>query len=500
MMFESPGIFAELALRLNEPVHALPLDVFRILAGLVGFAYFARILHDVPDLSHDDGLIDHELCRRVFPPSRMTLFRLGIPEGVFRFVFACACVASLAVAAGFHPRIAAALLFVTAVSTYRWNLFAVYVDDAIAHLVFFWIMLLPVGRTLTLSQWQDNGYRFIVEWTEVVVPGASVRAFLANMALVYLVAGLYKFTSPMWRNGTALHAILRMPIARMPDLWGARHRGILRLANGWALLMEPLFAFMVVAPVNSPLKWFLATSAAAFHLGIIATLKIPFANLAMLGAIPLALGPELMSIGWRVALPSAVPRAIGASQVVAIALVLSLVLMVLWELVRAWKLDDLPLWKTHMSGFLGNPIYVLLWIVGIAQSYRLFDWIDSRNFHVRYEVRVWREPGTTEPEEIDPNEFFPRSLRHLLLQSYIIGNVWLQLPPDQQEEVRDSLLDRHARRFVRRNPDVVRVEVFAVTQRVTADNLDLSAGLRDLLLRFSCEGEHVVRVPARAAA
>jgi hypothetical protein len=185
---------------------------------------------------------------------------------------------------------------------------------------------------------------------------------------------------------------------------------------------------------------------------------------------------------------------------VAIALVLSLVLMVLWELVRAWKLDDLPLWKTHMSGFLGNPIYVLLWIVGIVQSYRLFDWIDSRNFHVRYEVRVWREPGTTEPQEIDPNEFFPRSLRHLLLQSYIIGNVWLQLPPDQQEEVRDSLLDRHARRFVRRNPDVVRVEVFAVTQRVTADNLDLSAGLRDLLLRFSCEGEHVVRVPARAAA
>ena len=56
---------------------------------------------------------------------------------------------------------------------------------------------------------------------------------------------------------------------------------------------------------------------------------------------------------------------------------------------------------------------------------RLFDWIDSRNYHVKYEVFVRPKDGGGEPRSVDPREIFPRSLRHLLLQSYIVGNVWL---------------------------------------------------------------------------
>lgn len=486
-MPESLEALGALILEANAPVHALPLDVFRILAGLVAFAYFSRILYDVPDLSSEDGLIDHGLCRRVFPPTRLSLFRPGIPTPVFHGIYVCACVASLAVAAGFHPRIGAAALFLIAVSAYRWNLFAVYVDDAIAHLLCLWVVLLPVGRTLTLDQWQANGFRFDPTWTSVVVPGASVRAFLANMALVYLVAGLYKFTSPMWRDGTALHAILRMPIARFPDFWKPRHDGLLRAGNAWALFMEPLFAFMFISPVNSALKWFLALSAAAFHVGIVLTLKIPFANLAMLGAIPLALGPEMMLMGWGLPQPQAsTALPLAWNDITGVLLVTLLASMVLWELIRSRALDNLPLWKTHMSGFLGNPICVFLWLVGLAQSYRLFDWIDSRNYHVRYEVRVSRSPYAGPAERLDPRELFPRSLRHLLLQSYIVGNVWLQLSPTQRDQVRSSLLDRHAQRFARRHHDIREVEVFAITQRVTPDNLDLTMGKRTLLMRFAC--------------
>ncbi|MBT8488699.1 MAG: hypothetical protein HKN72_09135 [Gemmatimonadetes bacterium] len=499
-MQESMG-WGALLLQINAPVHALPVDVFRVLAGLVGLAYFARILYDVPDLSSEDGLIDHGLCRRVFPPTRLSLFRPGIPTPVLRGVYACACLASLALAVGFHPRIAAAGLFVIAVSAYRWNLFAVYVDDAIAHLLFFWVMLLPVGRTLTLEQWHTNGYRFDPAWTEIVLPGAPVRAFLANMALVYLVAGLYKFTSPMWRNGTALAAILRLPVARFPDVWKPRHSALLRAGNAWALVMEPLFAFMFISPVHSPLKWFLALSAAAFHVGIILTLKIPFANLAMLGAIPVAMGPEMMLMGWGIAPPPVAETGpLGWNGIVGIALVALLTSMVLWELARSRGLSKLPLWKTHMSGFFGNPICVLLWLMGIAQSYRLFDWIDSRNYHVRYEVRAWAAQGSAEPETVDPKELFPGSLRHVLLQSYIFGNVWLQLTPEQRAQVRESLLHRHAQRFARRHPGFRAVEVFAVTQRVTSDNLDLTSGQRSLLMRFDClDGRAAVRHEARTA-
>jgi hypothetical protein len=216
--------------------------------------------------------------------------------------------------------------------------------------------------------------------------------------------------------------------------------------------MEPFLFLMFVLPANSPAKWFFLLSAAAFHIGIIGTLKIPFANVAMLGAIPIALTPELMHgvLGQ--------PLLEGGSASA----------------------------KTHMSGFFGNPMCVLLWLVGIAQSYRLFDWIDARNYHVRYEVFALSAHDSSERRTVDPGSLFPQSIRHLLLQSYLLGNVWLQLDAEQLAELRESILHRHAQRYARRNPDAGPIEVVVVSQRVTADNLSLSRGERRLLMRFEC--------------
>ncbi|MEJ2541675.1 MAG: hypothetical protein P8188_17205 [Gemmatimonadota bacterium] len=481
-----------------SPIHALPLDLFRILAGLVGLAYFLRILYDAPDLTSQDGLIDHRLCRRVFPPTRMTLFHPRLPSWLYRPVFAVACLAAVFVVVGYHPRISAVFMYLVAVSTYRWNLFAVYVDDAIAHLTVHWLALLPVGRTLTITGWVNEGSASLDAWSSVTVSGASTRALMANLALVYVVAGLYKFSSPMWRDGTALHAILRMPISRFPDVWKESHGPLLRAANYWALMVEPLLAFMFIAPANSLLKWVLVLCALAFHLGIIATLKIPFANLAMLGAVPLALAPEFMQGSFGRPPPTHIASGEPAvTGLLAWGLVAILILMVLLEVLRSWNLNGTPLWKTHISGFLRNPIYVLLWLVGIAQSYRLFDWIDSRNYHVRYEVHTYRSESPDEPNVVDPAEVFPRSLRHLLLQSYLVGSVWLQLEPEDLQELRASLMTRHAQRFARRYPEACTVEVHATTQRVTSDNLGLRRGRRFLFMRFSCDnGEAVMEFMA----
>jgi hypothetical protein len=174
--------------------------------------------------------------------------------------------------------------------------------------------------------------------------------------------------------------------------------------------------------------------------------------------------------------------------------------MILWELGRSWLrsrgLNNLPLWKTHMTGFLGNPFYVLLWLFGIAQSYRLFDWIDTRNYHVRYEVFVSDEHDPEGRVLTDPCALFPRSLRHLLLQSYLVGSVWLQMDGEQLRELRRSLLARHAQRFARLSADRGRVEVYAISQRVTSDNLSLGKGERRLLARFHCEGGEAVLDPS----
>ena len=83
-------------------------------------------------------------------------------------------------------------------------------------------------------------------------------------------------------------------------------------------------------------------------------------------------------------------------------------------------------------------------------------------------------------------------MRHLLLQSYLIGNIWLQLSPERLEAVRRSLLVRHARRYARAHPEAGTIDVVAVVQRVTADNLELTRGEPRPLMRFTCQGGDAV--------
>lgn len=480
---------------LAAPVHALPLDVFRVLAGVVLFVYFLQALRQARDFSDPDGLIDHGLCAKLLPPTRWSLFQPGMPGSLFRVAYWGACVASLFVAVGFHPRLAAAYLFLVASSSYRWNVLAAYLDDAIVHVVCLWLVLLPVGSTLALPD--------LAAHAGATVPGTAPRAFMANMALVYVVAGLYKFTSPMWRNGSAMHAALKMPVSRAPDFWTLAHRPFLRAVTWAALVLEPLFALVFVLPDGSPAKWVLGAGAAVFHLGIVATLKIPYSNLLMFAALAVPFGPETTGrSGPEAVVPAlAVPPPLSPAEYAAVALVAALVTMFVWEAVRTRR----RLGKPWAAGAWSNPVCPVLWLAGVFQSYRLFDWVDDRNYHVRYELRRLARPVVppvvqpTDPPPVPPpsRSLFPNGMRYLLLQSYLLGNVWLQLDERARAAVRRSLLIRHAERFARLQADESGdLEVHAVVQRVTADNLDLTRPERRFLMRFSYRDGKAVMGPA----
>ena len=496
---------------LAAPVPALPLDIFRVLAGGVLFFYFLNAYRQAGDFSDPDGLIDHRLCIRLFPPLRLSLFQPAMPGWIFRATYLGACIAAVCVIVGYHPRAASAFLFAAAVSTYRWNVLAAYLDDCIVHLLCLWLVLLPVGTTLNLPDMLVSGpaasgpiAAAASEWLTATVPGAAPRAFMANLALVYLVAGLYKFSSPMWRGGSAMHAALRMPIARTPHFWTLRHRIPLRLVTWAALILEPLFVLIFLLPDNSAAKWALVAGAAVFHLGIIATLKIPYSNALMLAALALPLAPEIVagasetsgvavaSVAFGAPAATAAPLAGNApADVAALVLVGLLAIMSIWQAARSWLRLPKPGQPYSANGW-ANPIRSLLWLFGLFQSYRLFDWVDARNYHVRYEVRRLR-PGRNEP--VEPRELFPDGMRHLLLQSYFVGNVWLQMEPAKLDAIRQSLLARHARRFARAHPDAGEIEAFAIVQRITPDNLELTRGERRLLMRFTCTGGDVVMHP-----
>jgi hypothetical protein len=488
----------ELSDRWHAPAPALPIDIFRILVGALSAVYFLRLFGETPDFSSPAGLIDHELTQQIFWYTKLGLFGPGMSAVEFQIVFGAAFLASLGLIAGWRPRIMAACMFAVAVSAYRWNFLVIYVDDGIMHLAIFWMLLLPIGRTLVLSEWFRERGNAVERWRGTTVPGGAVHAFLVSLSLVYVVAGMWKWTSPMWRSGTALYAVLQTPIAWTPELWKPGHLPFISAADYMTLALEPLFPLMFILRTNSRLKWALLPAMIGFHVGIIATMKVPFANVACLAAIAIIFRKEIMLAIQRRRTVACYPTTSFGSGFCAagsIVFVTVLTMAMMGEAaVPAWRgpnrKDEAAVAltrSTQQAGVLGtqhNLFYLPLWAVGIAQSYRLFDWIDDRNFTVRYTITA--SVRGEAPHAVDPEDVFPSSIRGVLLQSYVHDVTWGSIPRERADELKMALYERFAHRYCKAHMEEADIDVTSSVSRITID------APRDPpptpLMRFSCSG------------
>ena len=496
------------------PTDALPLDLFRILVGLLAFAYFLRTLLEARDFSSPDGLIDHELSREIFWYTRINLFPANMSLAAFQTISEIACLCSLALIVGYRVRIVAVILYVIAVCTYRWNFLVMYVDDSIMHLMLFWMILLPVGRTLVLSEYFARRKDAWQKWKSTTVPGATLRLFFCNLALIYITAGLWKWTSPMWRDGTALFAVLKLPISHAPDFWEPQHLPLLMVFNYAALILEPLFPLLFILPRGHAGKYALLLGLLAFHLGSVATLQIPFANLACTATVVLMFKDELMT--WirgeraEAAAPST-PQTIAFTAVFALLVVTTLSLAMLSSAVLPrWRMPTrrdasvglrsalAPVLEDSMNGSpepdlkdeglgpLQKSFFSALWCVGIAQQYQLFNWIDERNFSIRY--HVIENEGIVSAHEVDAGEVLLPSTRGMALRLYLHGITWMRVPPQRQIDLRRSLHTRLARSYCQKLQPQGSVAIYATVERIMPGISRVEAN-RELMMRFRCQND-----------
>jgi hypothetical protein len=464
---------------LLSETYALPLDLFRILGGLLCVAYFVSLLVQANDISNPDGLLDHVLMQRILWFTRLSLFHPGITLACLDVLLALASLGAWGIVLGYRVRLCAAVLFVIAVSTYRWNFLVIYVDDAFMHLLLFWLMLLPVGQTLRLWELRQGWHACMARWRRVTVSGTVQWCFLANVCLVYLVAGLWKWTSPLWQQGFALYATLRLPIAYAPDFWQPQYLPLLRVLNYLAMLVEPLIPLFLLCRPGHPGKWFGLLCQLGFHLGILLTLPLPFVNLGLLGTSVLFFRREIVQWLQRgTAQPPALRQAPRLERTGWLALVFLLVLSL--AVARG----------TPVLGALYKPAYALLWVAGIAQEYHLFDWIDRFNYHVTYRVSTRLPDGTT--QSLDPASLFPRSLRAMLLQAYVHNVRWMRVPSQHLTALKYSILSRLAQHFCRQQTLTTPVTAWARVQRIRPDNVALTQGQEQFLMTFRCAEQRAV--------
>jgi len=115
----TPPPFGKMWRSFTGPADALPIDLFRVLVGLLSCAYFSRTLLEAPVFSNPHGLIDRGLVRRTLWYTRLGLFHPGAGPTFFRVLYPLAALGSLLLAAGIWVKPVSAFLYATAVSTYR---------------------------------------------------------------------------------------------------------------------------------------------------------------------------------------------------------------------------------------------------------------------------------------------------------------------------------------------------------------------------------------------
>ena len=106
---------------------------------------------------------------------------------------------------------------------------------------------------------------------------------------------LVEIHQPLWQQGFALYATLRLPIAYAPDFWQPQHLPFLQVMNYLALVVEPLIPMLLLCRPGHPGKWCGLLCQLGFHLGILLTLPLPFVNLGLLGTSVLFFAPKSCS-------------------------------------------------------------------------------------------------------------------------------------------------------------------------------------------------------------
>jgi hypothetical protein len=373
--------------------------------GFLSFLYFARLAWEVERFSSNKGLLHHRAVEEVYPFLWQPLFRHHSSDGFMFNVFTLSCLVSLLLVVGVRCRACSVVLYLVAVCSYRWNFQIVSVDDGLMHLFLFWLIVLPLDKA-------DRGER---------VSRAGCRLLFVNLSLMYLVAGLSKWTSPMWREGSALSSVLQLPGSWIPEL-SLIPSVLLSLATWSVLVLEPSFALLPWLK-KGPWQKALAVPWFAFHLSTAIIMDVALANLLCL------------STGWLLFADTQDPIDVPWSKLEkggALVLVNLILAMVCSCFQETWRQPGRVMTTRHCSETgdeVQRALYAGLWTVGLAQQYRLLDWIDDRDFSVRLQTE-----SDLESEIL--------TLREGIALSYLSDVTWLPLPPAVAEQVKTSSMKR----------------------------------------------------------
>jgi hypothetical protein len=260
----------------------------------------------------------------------------------------------------------------------------------------------------------------------------------------------------------------------MPDVWGPELVPFLRIANWMVMVVEPFMVLPLFLRPGHPLKAVGGVMFTGFHIFILTTLGLPFAMSGLLMTSMIFFGPELTAAAsrWSGAhappTPGVQPRLTRPGR-------FAVAFLVVLFLATTRRVPAI--------GALNVPAYGVLWMMGVAQDYRLFNWIDRVNFDVETSVMELGASGTgVRPAAAR----YPSSFRSKLLLAYLHDIRWLRLPRADRPRMRASIATRLAGWYCRNNQPERPVLIASEIYRLVPTGREHESSL--VVAEFDCRG------------
>lgn len=258
-----------------EPVSSAPLALFRIAYGLLVCVWALVLLPDAQTFAGPSGIIPEQPAA----DGAWGLLRWVNEDWAATGLVALLALSALALALGWHARIAAALVFVCLVSISQRAPYIGNAGDALLRALAFYLLLAPSGRALSLDRWRTDRERF---WEAPPHRPVALRLIQIQVSLLYLSTFWAKMRGETWPAGDALAYALRLEDLErypLPDLGAS---DLLVGLMTWGVLAAELALGTLVW--NRRLRPFVLLLGVALHLGIQYGLRVGFFSLVIITA------------------------------------------------------------------------------------------------------------------------------------------------------------------------------------------------------------------------
>jgi hypothetical protein len=257
-----------------KPEPTSTLAVIRIVFGLLVFAWTLSLAGDLAAFFGKSGVLPKQ------PEVGGVWGVLGIftSDLAVQLLFAGLLLSSLALALGYHSRLAAVLVFIGVMSFERRNPYVFNTGDWLLRLMAFYLMLAPSGAALSLDRWRANRSRL---WEFPLRSPWALRLMQIQLSVVYIAAVWDKLQGTTWNNGTATSYVFRISdVGRFPVPGFITHSVFLSNLMTFGTLAIELSVGVLVW--NRRLRPWVLLAGGLLHLGIEYSIRVGFFSLAML--------------------------------------------------------------------------------------------------------------------------------------------------------------------------------------------------------------------------